>query len=100
MGYLKTKKVDMKTKAHGEGTCSTYKGDGSFLDEKGMVARSEGHNLASFKPQDCPDDEFDTCFEETPTKDDCHTHCHDVKDYYKKQKCCGSPDKELNPNEP
>merc|ERR1712032_133721 len=146
--YLKTKKVDMMTVAHGVGDCSTYKSDGSLLKANGVVARSEGYNLASFKP-DCSEEPVDFCFKATPTYEMCdgacegHDECYSfvfcnstgalgfsrcylktagfdtvahgggdcssyfptkvgqcgaVKEYYKKQECCGSPAKELNPN--
>merc|ERR1719221_105311 len=72
--YLKTKKVDMKTIAHGAGDCSTYKSDGSLLDSPGMVARSEGHNLASIKP-DCTEDPLDMCFKATYDHEMCHSAC-------------------------
>jgi hypothetical protein len=72
--YLKTKKVDMTTVAHGEGTCSTYKHDGTILDSTGMVARSEGHNLASFKP-DCTEEVVDFCFKVTPDQEMCKNAC-------------------------
>jgi len=72
--YLKTKKVDMKTIEHGAGDCSTYKSDGSLMDAHGMVARSEGHNLASIKP-DCTEEPMDMCFKANYDHEMCKSAC-------------------------
>merc|ERR1712032_658699 len=78
--YLKTKKVDMMTIPHAEGTCSTYHNAGlltMILNSTGMVARSEGQNLASFK-EDCSEDPdpLDFCFKTNPTLDTCKQACN------------------------
>jgi len=78
--YLKTKKVDMMTIPHAEGTCSTYHNAGLLtliLNSTGMVARSEGQNLASFK-EDCSEDPepLDFCFKTNPTLATCKQACN------------------------
>jgi len=73
--YLKTRKVDFATKPHASGDCTTYDGHGARLGGADyLVARNEGANLASYKP-DCTEEPVDFCFRTTPTFDFCNASC-------------------------
>lgn len=73
--YLKTKQVDFMTKPHVSNDCTTYDFEGMRLgDADYHVARNEGANLASYKP-DCTEDPNDYCFKRTPTFDFCKAAC-------------------------
>ena len=88
--FLKTKQVDMTTVAHASlypkgGDCNTYKKDGTRLNpDDGMVARNEGRDIFSYRPNcggcdatvtGCETDGAPTCAAMVPTFDHCKTEC-------------------------
>jgi len=89
--YLKTKKVDFETIPHpGLGDCTTYGVDGTSIGDEFYVARNEGENLASFKP-DCTEDETDFCHKvDEPTFGMCNSTCTGQSGCYSFAFCTGT----------
>jgi len=88
--FLKSKQVDMAVVSHKSlyphgGDCNTYKKDGTRLHpDDGMVARNEGNDVYSFRPNcgacdpaitGCETDGEATCTAMVPTLDQCKSEC-------------------------